>query len=355
MRSNDPGARAAVSGRRHLRRFGPTGVGLVVVFVSFVFVLPRIADYGEVWEQMRTLSWQWVVVLAGAVVLNISTFAPPWMVALPGLRYRQALVMTQASTALSIVLPAGAAVGMAGSYAMLRSWAFGPAQVALAVTLAGLWNQLATLAFPVVGLFAVNVSGGGGQPLLSTVAFVGAAVFGVVVAALVLVLATDTLAREIGAISARVATVVRRWLRRGPITWGAERFVRFRRESIGLLRRRWWALTLATLAGNFTVFLLLLCTLRAFGVTADDVSFAEAFAAWGLVRVLGLLPITPGGLGVVEVGLTGALVGFGGANAAVVAAVLVYRFLQMVPTLVLGGLAGLTWKRHHPLYGQLDR
>src|SRR6266496_754057 len=38
-------------------------------------------------------------------------------------------------------------------------------------------------------------------------------------------------------------------------------------------------------------------------------------------------------------GLTAALVGFGGDNAEVVAAVLVYRFLTIVPTLVLGLVA----------------
>ena len=74
----------------------------------------------------------------------------------------------------------------------------------------------------------------------------------------------------------------------------------------------------------------------------------EAFAAWALVRLLGSIPITPGGLGIVELGLTTALVGFGGDNAEVVTAVLDYRFLTIVPTLVLGLLAGATWKRHHP-------
>jgi uncharacterized membrane protein YbhN (UPF0104 family) len=42
------------------------------------------------------------------------------------------------------------------------------------------------------------------------------------------------------------------------------------------------------------------------------------------------------------------LVGFGGDNAEVVAAVLVYRFLTIVPTLVLGLLAGATWRLHRP-------
>jgi len=39
------------------------------------------------------------------------------------------------------------------------------------------------------------------------------------------------------------------------------------------------------------------------------------------------------------------LVGFGGNNAGVVAAVLLYRFLTIVPTLVLGAAAALTWRR----------
>ena len=107
-------------------------------------------------------------------------------------------------------------------------------------------------------------------------------------------------------------------------------------------------LTLATLAGQLTVFLVMLVSIRVCGVTASEVSLVEAFAAWSIVRLLGSLPITPGGIGIVEVGLTGALVGFGGHNADVVAAVLVYRFLTIVPTLLLGLLAGATWRRHNP-------
>jgi uncharacterized protein (TIRG00374 family) len=105
---------------------------------------------------------------------------------------------------------------------------------------------------------------------------------------------------------------------------------------------------LATLAGQLSVFVLFLVSLRVLGVSAGEVAAVEAFAAWSLTRLLGSLPITPGGLGVVEVGLTTALVGFGGANAEVVAAVLVYRFLSIVPTLVLGLIAGAMWRRFTP-------
>ena len=130
--------------------------------------------------------------------------------------------------------------------------------------------------------------------------------------------------------------------------------MRFRSEVVDLLARRWHVLTLATLAGSLTVFLLLVLSLRAVGVPASEVDVIEVFAAWSLVRIIGAIPITPGGFGIVELGLTTALVAFGGANAGVVAAVLIYRFLTVVPTLVLGGLAALTWRSAcHRSHGRL--
>src|SRR5262249_8615972 len=71
------------------------GIGIVIVVATFAFVLPKIADYRDVWDVVTTLTWQWILALALATALNLVTFAPPWMVALPGLRFRQALVMTQ--------------------------------------------------------------------------------------------------------------------------------------------------------------------------------------------------------------------------------------------------------------------
>ncbi len=73
-------------------------------------------------------------------------------------------------------------------------------------------------------------------------------------------------------------------------------------------------------------------------------TIVEAFAAWALARILGAIPITPGGVGFVELGLTGALVAFGATNAEAVAATLIYRFLTILPTLVAGLLAAATWK-----------
>ena len=93
---------------------------------------------------------------------------------------------------------------------------------------------------------------------------------------------------------------------------------------------------------------MLVVSLRASAYRSRRSRSIEAFAGWALVRMVASIPITPGGVGIVELGLTGALVGFGGTTRGVVAAVLVYRFLTVVPTLALGLLAAFTFRRHEP-------
>jgi putative heme transporter len=323
------------------------GVAIAVVVATFAFVLPKIADYRDVWGVVDDLSWKDIGLLAGATILNLVTFAPPWMAALPGLRFTQAFVVTQASTASTYVAPGGVAVGMALSFAMLRAWGFISAAVGLAVAVTGVWNQLAMLAFPTIALVLLTLTGDS-HTALDTVAYLGLVIFVVVIAAFAAALSSPALARRVGDLAARMVSWSKRLIRRKPVTWNGESFVRFRERTNALLKRRWHVLTLTTLAGHFTVFLVLLTSLRVLDVSGSEVSAVEAFAAWSLVRLLGSIPITPGGLGVVELGLTTALVGFGGDQVEVVAAVLVYRFLTIVPTLVIGLLAGVTWKRYRP-------
>jgi uncharacterized protein (TIRG00374 family) len=333
--------------RRHRKRLLGGVASAVVIAAVFAFVLPRIADYRDVWDVISDLGWEEGLALAGATVLNIATFPPSWMAALPGLGYRQALVLTQASTALSMISPAGAAVGLAGSYSMLRSWGFRAGTVALAVAVTGIWNQFANLAFPIVAL-ALLTGVDEENPALRTAALVGLVVLVVAVSAFAFALSSPRRARQIGSHAARLASRVRGVLRRTPVTWGGETLAGFRSSALGLLRRRWHVLTLATLVGHLTVFVLLFVCLRVVGISGAEVSWIEAFAAWALVRILGALPLTPGGVGIVELGLSGALVAFGASNADAVAATLLYRSLTVLPTLALGLLAAVSWRSHHP-------
>ena len=257
--------------------------------------------------------------------INILTFAPPWQVALPGLSFVRAPGHPGVDGADR--LPAGLAAGMAGSFAMLRG-RVSACSVTRAVTLTGLWNQFLNLSFQ------SSPSSSSRSPaataLLGVAAFVGAGVLGVVVAAFVVALISNGLAGDVGAVAAHNWSLGK--VGRGPVSWGAASFERFRDDAGDLVRRRWHLLTLTSLLEPLRLRRAAV-SLRAVDVPASEVTAVEAFAAWALVRILATVPITPGGRG--RAGLTAALVSFGG-TMRVVAAVLVYRFLTVVPTLLLG-------------------
>jgi hypothetical protein len=179
-----------------------TLIGLVIVGITFGVVLPRIADYRDVWRVLTTIDAAAIAALVVATALNIVTFAPPWMVALPGLRFGRALAFTQASTAVTYVVPGGGLVGMAGSFALLRSWAFPTAAVARAVTLTGIWNQLANLLLPLVAVALLAIESEADSGLV-TVALIGGAIFAVAVVIICLVLWRAEFARAIGDACAR--------------------------------------------------------------------------------------------------------------------------------------------------------
>jgi uncharacterized protein (TIRG00374 family) len=265
------------------------------------------------------------------------------MAALPGLSYLHSSRLTLASTAVSVLAPGGGAAGMAASFGMLKSWGYEGRPVGLAVTVTSIWNQLMILGVPIVAVAAL-VAQGDRNRTLEWVALISLAVFCAMVAGFAVGLANARLTRRIGDKAARVASWAKGLLHKAPVTWNGEAFARFRVESIALVRDRWWYLTLTTLANHLSVFILLIVSVRAVGITSAQVTLVEAFGAWAVSRVIGSIAPTPGGLGFVELGLTGALVAFGAPNAEAVTAALVYRVLMDVPTLALGLLAAATVK-----------
>ena len=330
-----------------MRRVLEVAAGLAVVVLVFAYFLPKIADYGQVWSVVSTLSWPWILALLAASTLFILSDAPPWLAVLPGLGFFNALRMDLAGSALSQVVPGGLAVNVATQYGMLRKWGFAGRPVVLAVSLTTLWSQFATFVFPVLAI-ALLFLDGGNDMTLRAVALAGLVILALLVGALVAVLWSPRMAKRLGDKTARIVTRLKAIVRRGRVQWNGDDLVRFRSNTIDLLRHRWAALTGATLANQLTVFLVLVVSLRALGIPRSEVDVVEAFAAWSLVRALGSIPITPGGLGVQEVALSGALVGFGAHNAAAVAATLLYRSLTFLPSVVLGLAAAATYNLGKP-------
>ncbi len=322
------------------------GVALLVVVLAFVLVLPRVADYGDVWGEVSTLDARWIAALLAVATVNVLTFAPPWSAALPGLSLRHALTVSLSSTAVANVAPGGDAVGLAMTFGMLRGWGFERARVALALVVFTVWNQLVNVVFPLLAVVLLAATGARSALLLNA-ALIGGAILVLVVGGAVVALRSEAGARRVGRLAQRPLAWALRTARRPPPDDLAETLAAFRTSSLGLIRRRWPALTAATIAGHLTVWIVLDVALRAVDVGADEVSLVESFAAWSLVRLLTAVPITPGGVGIVELGLTGMLVGFGGPNAEVVTAVLLYRALTFVPPIPLGLALSLTYRRAH--------
>ena len=328
------------------RRTRPVRVVLSVVVAAALLlgVLPQLADLSEVWAVLQDLSTGWLLVLLLGAAWNIATYQFVMMSALPGLSMGKAFVAGQLSTALANTLPAGAVVGVGVTYTVLRSFGHAGRSIAVAATLTGVWNTFVKLGLPVVALALLAFTGAANQALVIT-AVIGLAILVAAVVLGGLSLSSEPLALRIGDGLAHAVTRVVGLFGRAPVTgWGA-RLARFQRESIGLLRRRWLLLTATTLVSHLSLYLLLVLSLRAVGVEADTVTAVDALGAFAFVRLVTALPLTPGGLGVVELGLSGALVLAGGPDAAVVAAVLLYRGLSYALQVPLGALSWLVWRR----------
>jgi putative heme transporter len=145
---------------------------------------------------------------------------------------------------------------------------------------------------------------------------------------------------------------------RGSVDGGVRRIVD-QLTAFSLSWRKVMAL-LALGAGNW----LFDCACFAFSFLAvgTGIPWNGLLLAYGAGQLAANLPITPGGLGVVEGSLTIALVAFGGDRAGTVEAVLIYRLISFWGQLVVGwavagwlalGVRSGRWQRsvvlHHPI------
>ena len=253
------------------------------------------------------MTWLELATLLVAALWNLGSYLLPQLAATPGLGLRQAALESHASTAVGSLLPAGQAVGLGVTYRFYTSYGFDSGPITLSLLVQGVWNNFVKLGMPIVALGLLVVSGDAADGL-GPAAVVGLVVFLLALAGFAFGLSGERRAARLGRALAGAAAAMRRLVRRpGRPDWehGA---VAFRAQAITLLRGRWHWLTLTTLTSHLSLFLVLLLALRHVGVSESEVSWVEALAAFALVRPPSAFPVTPGGLGVVELGLAAALV-----------------------------------------------
>jgi putative heme transporter len=237
---------------------------------------------------------------------------------------------------------------MGVSWAMLSSWGISTADYVLYTLVSGIWNVFARLGLPVLALLVLMTASPPGAGLI-VAAGAGLALLATAAAGLGLLLRSESFALRAGRVLQRMVAVACRLARRPLPPDVAGWLPDFRGRAGALIAARGWRITAATAASNLTLWLVLLACLRGVGLSQAQVPWQTSLAAFAFVRLLTVLPVTPGGLGITELGLIGTLVAAAGhqASAQVTAAVLLYRAVTYLPPIPLGAIACLTW-RHAP-------
>ncbi len=334
-----------------IKRIVQTVASLAIVVGIFVFAFPQFADYGDVWTEISAMTGIEVVTLFGVAIWNLVTYWFVLTAVMPGLTYPQAAISNQASTAVANTMPGGGAIAVGVTYAMYRSWGFGKSEFALAAVVSGVWNNFAKLGMPVLALALLALEG----DITATrviAAVVGIGVLIGFIALWSLFLYKESLARRIGAFVGRLVSRLRSLVHKPPVHDWDDAGADFRAQALGLLRTRWLRLTVSTLVSHISLYIVLLVTLRHVGVGDGVLSWIQVLAVFAFIRLISALPITPGGVGVVELGLTVGLqvaadltnVSETTFEAKIAAAVLVFRAITFLLPVPLGAISYLIWR-----------
>lgn len=327
---------------------------ILVIGGVFGFALPRFASYGAVWGSLQHMSLPWLAAIAATAVASLLT---TWMMVaavLPSLRLRDAATVNLGSSAVANTVPGGGAVAMGVSWAMLSSWGVATGEYVRYTLVTGLWNVFVRLGLPVVALLVLVLTGRPGTASQAA-AYTGAGLLILLAVAFRTTLRSEPFARRSDRALAQLLTAGCQLARRPPPRRASGLLLEFRAGAASLLARRGLRITATTVASHLTLWLVLLACLRAAGLTQAQVPWQASLAAFAFVRLLSLLPITPGGIGVVEAGLTAQLtMGHAPAGVAkVAAAVLLFRTVTYLLPIPLGALAFLGWRhmhrRRHPI------
>jgi uncharacterized protein (TIRG00374 family) len=315
---------------------------LILLFVTLVALYllgPALLKVFAAWPELLRLNPGWFVVMLAA---EIASFACIWMLERLALRTRQwfGVATSQlAGNAFSRIVPGGAAAGAAISYRLLVVAGIPAATVGTGLTAASIISTATLFSLPLLAVPAVLA----GRPVpmgLSQSAWLGAGVFVLAMAVGAVFVTTDGPLRAAGRVIQMLRNRFQRW--RAPTIDLPDRLVAERDQVRSTLGRRWWVALLSALGNWLFDYLALLAALAAVGSQPRPTLVLLAYVS---SMVLGMIPITPGGLGFVEAGLTATLTLAGVSASDAVLATLAYRLVSYWLPLPAGLLAATLHRR----------
>jgi uncharacterized protein (TIRG00374 family) len=312
---------------------------LLLSLISLYLLAPKLISVLASWPQLKTLRPGWFGL---AVFFEALSYVSLWVMQRVALRTTSwfAVATTQlASGAIGSVVPGGAATAGAVAYKMLTKAGVRSSDVASGLTASTLAGTAVVFAMPVLALPAIIGGVVAPDGLLQT-AYVG--VIGFIGVAVLSAAAFGWDAPLV--IAGRGARWAIQRLKRDRAANLPERLLAQRdrmRETFG----RRWHVALAGAVGKVGFdYLALVCCLGAVGARPEPSLVLLAYVGGAL---LALIPVTPGGLGFVEAGLTGLLTAAGvGAQQALVST-LAYRLVSFWLPLPAGAAAHLMFRRRY--------
>ncbi len=276
-------------------------VWLVVTSISLYLVFPALVETFSSWRQITRFSPAWMLLMFG---LQVGVCACMWdlqRVALGGARWRPVISAQLASNALSNIAPGGGPLGAALQYRIFVAAGLPGPAVASALTAVNLLVFAVVLGLPVLALPGL-LRGSVNRDLLEAGAAALVA-FAVIVGVGALLMTTDRPLARVG----RVAQAARNRIRRHapPLTDLPQTLLAERDQISSVLGARWKRALAATALRWQLDFWTLLAALAAIGSYPRPSLVLLAFCG---AKALGNIPVTPGGLGIVEAGMTAMLV-----------------------------------------------
>jgi len=304
-------------------------VVVIVAGITLYLLFPSLAEVFDSFPKLTSLDPIWFIFALALQVAHFTCTIALQRIALRTKAWFSVATSQLSGNAISLIVPGGAAFGAATQFRMLAAAGNDPATAVAGLTAFSLLGIGGLLALPIFVLPAIVA----GTPiangllhatLLGLVAFVLFAAFGAVV------LALDGPLRWAGRIVQAVRNRVKR--KSPPLTGLPDKLV-FERNRIRVVLGKRWKAALLLSSGRLAFdFGTLLACVRATGVKPNPSLVLLAYAVAGL---LALIPITPGGLGIVEAGVPGV---------DAVVATLAYRIISYWLPIAVGPFAYLAFR-----------
>lgn len=315
--------------RRRVPSVGLVARILIFAAVFHFLVLPQIGGTRRAFGLVLDLSPLLILGAIGLEILALLSYSQLSRSLLPPDQrpplWRMFRVVLS-SLAVNHVVPGGAAAGGVLQYRLLTQGGADPARVSFVMATQALGSAVVLNALLWIGL-VVSIPSTGFQPLYATAAGIGALLLGLAgFAVLALTKGRDRTMKVISRVAERTPRVDADKLT-AAFGRAADQLVALGKEP----RLAWTAIGWAAANWMFDMAVLWVF-LAAFGHTA---SIPGLLVAYGLANVLAAIPLSPGGLGVIETTLIVTLVGFGTPRSVASLGVASYRLIQFwlpIPT-----------------------